>query len=879
VPPVAAILLGWYSAAASGQEVEIPGGRPMPTAFRPAPSFDGAPAGPRPAWGVWVAVANFPPRSRCDLAAPPVFGKRPFNFLEKCYVLMEYQVKDREFLLVGQPTVDGRGVSEVLGWVPLDYVIESERAKMVSATTIPVKAMIVNDVRKQETLVDEKGGFQEAIWTQAVPGELKTDAQRQAYQRKQYALFNIFWVYARTPPGPLGREEQAQDDAWLLIGSAPSFTIDPRTGTDTSAQVIEGWVPERRTLTWLTREALAWDQASTLPGASPRRQTPGAVFYSVKDAYAAYYPEEYTRILRRQPPARVEIGPIERFVTWTEYLQAAAQAGEEPAAATPTGVVAPGTDPGRVFIGYKPHHRRYPDLKWGRPEDPDDRKFLPFERVSNKSNELLRLGAIAGKGGLSPEEIADRDQRLDEIGQLLETTEILFVIDDTVSMKEHFGAVADAVEAIETDARNLAAQVLQSGGGTKGPPIKLAVAYYNDTEGQPEGHVPYTTMRLQPAAGLEEGFASKVRNHTAFEGGGLPRELVLNGLAHALDEAHFSPYSRKLVVLIGDMGDHSDENDPVPAQSVGRLFLPDSDAPREFISIQVVDPGRSEDAAAFDKQMRTLANYLNSHRGTSRRTLGRNLILPRTQENLADLLTRSYAEVRADAAEKRRRIDQYRKGDLLPGALSEDEKSILRKTLRGHKIDFDDTPQSDVSQFQAFTKGYVWRYAKGLEGRAKQVREVVLLNDAEIQDLVQGLERIVDYRHNGPRRAQAAKEGLRGLIIALVGEQKAKENISFEEAIMKRMGLRANRGLLRLRPKNGQLDIPLQDIEEIYVRAQRLSDIRLGKERDWTGQTVVDGQQKLTVYLPGATRTKKRWFTIPGASTRYYWLDVETEIP
>ncbi|QDV36303.1 hypothetical protein [Tautonia plasticadhaerens] len=849
---LAVALLLTAGTAARGQQVEIPGGKPVPQAFMPAPVDPDPITGeipenaPRVAWRVWAAHADFRPRSRPELASPPAFGSRGLSFLEPSHVLMKYQGSDNhEYLLLasGTPATNLSGVRQVLGWVPRDYVIDEARAERSAGSAVPVKAMLVNDAERPDTFTEDTGAFQEAVWTQAVPEPLDDEAGRKAYRLKQYALFNIFWIYARTPHGPLTSTAEDRDRAWLLIGTSPNLTIDAMTGSDNASEVIQGWVPERRALLWLTREGLAWDRASTLPQARDRRKDRGAVYTSAGDAYAASYPETFAQMAGGPAPAQVEAIATEGAVESDEG--------------------------GWESVAYKPHHMRMPRLNWPGPFDEDKTEF-PERGDPTGKNELIRVGSISGFDGLSPEEVADRNQKLDEIGRLLEVTEILFVIDDTISMGVHFEAVAKAVEAIEKDAKSLESRQRSEGG--KAPLIRAAVSFYNDTDGRPEGAVPYSVMPLRPAAEFGGSIAREVRGH-ATNNGGDEREMVFFGLAKAIEAAHFSAFSRKVVVLIGDAGDKSDPEDPSHAEAVGRLFRPASDAPIELVSVQVVPPQPGAESGAFDRQVRHLAAFLNGSRREGGRTLGRNEILRPGQE-LDELLSETYEEVVAEARRKRLEIDQLRAGDFNT-EIGGDIKAILRRL----GIDVDAIRRQSEGKFQLFRPGYVWRYPQGMEGRSRQVRDVVLLNGAEIQDLITSLEKIADWRFGGPQRSRATKEGLRELIDALVGEY-ADDNISFQEAMRRRMELRLRTGLLALRPKAGELDVSLQHIEDIHHRVSLLRDIVADQERDWVVRRVPDGNQELIIHTPGPeVRQSRRWFTIPGGSARWYWIDVEDELP
>lgn len=775
IGPVLVLVIAVLGDRARGQAIEMPERAPLPKTFQRTPTRDACEPDPDPGdpppppWRIMVAVKHVLPLSRPALDAKPPLGAREFQYLEPSHVLAVSQPMGRgagkdshEFLLLGQIAEDGETLSKPLGWVPRDFVIESPKA-LVADNCIPIKAMIINDPRRGETLMDEKGEFQRAVWTLSVPAEPRNDRERADYRLAQYNLFNIFWVYARTPAGRVTPEGQSiKGSPYLLLGAAPSFTVDPKANRDNASEVIIGWVPESRVVPWSTREGIAWDQASTLPGANPRRTNPGVVFQTAEDAWAAFYPAEFNQYFNRSAPARIAKPMSETFVPYKDYLKSVEESSgkaRRPAADRP---VEAGV---QVSLGYEPHHMRFPWLK------PDRRSgSVELKQPTSNTrtgNELYRIGAIGGTEGLSDKQIADRSRQLERIGTLLATTEILFVIDDTVSMQKHFNDVADAVQTILDDARANAAKIGQGG---LAAPIKLAVAYYNDIDETDPKHVPCQPMKLEPVELLGQDFVRKVREHGEFAGGGLPREMVFNGLQQAISGAFFSTYARKLVILIGDMGDKGSKSDPEAdnlVRETARLFRSETDAPYEFISIQVVPPGQGDDARAFATQMAKLARFLNESRVSSKRTLGTNLVLGR--DDLAQTISRGYEGIRADAKRMGDQVEALRMGKLAT-KLDDDFINIIRKEVPNSEKLLKPKPGQAELDLQGFNVGYIWRYPLGQEAQVSQTREVVLLNRGEIRDLVNALKPIATFRARNDRRKQPTKEAIRELIVALAGE-------------------------------------------------------------------------------------------------------------
>ena len=121
--------------------------------------------------------------------------------------------------------------------------------------------------------------------------------------------------------------------------------------------------------------------------------------------------------------------------------------------------------------------------------------------------------------------------------------EILFVVDETDSMGPWLPKVAETIEKIVRSVRT-------AGAGGGGLEVRLAVAYYGDTFG---GTQPATPAELQDVAQAGDGLFENVAKHP-LQNGGDALERVFLGLGRGIDDAGFSDVSRKMVILIGDMG-------------------------------------------------------------------------------------------------------------------------------------------------------------------------------------------------------------------------------------------------------------------------------------------------------------------------------------
>jgi hypothetical protein len=163
----------------------------------------------------------------------------------------------------------------------------------------------------------------------------------------------------------------------------------------------------------------------------------------------------------------------------------------------------------------------------------------------NVDNRLVHLAAVCG-GPVDGDQLASkRDQVNQKAG-----VEILFVIDDTLSMEKYFPKVADFIEAN-----------LQGGGAEIN--LKIAVSWYRDREDDDAkpAQQPYDVATLRDVHAKDIPAVKKtVLEHqvrTIKGDGAQARELMCEGLQAALGAAGFAGGAHAMVFVIGDYGDRS----------------------------------------------------------------------------------------------------------------------------------------------------------------------------------------------------------------------------------------------------------------------------------------------------------------------------------
>jgi hypothetical protein len=198
-----------------------------------------------------------------------------------------------------------------------------------------------------------------------------------------------------------------------------------------------------------------------------------------------------------------------------------------------------------------------PFIELRQPNDEIEREYpdtTPTHRFGIRNeNRIVHMGAIVG----GPKEIPPPD----EVSGL----EMVFVVDETESMKPFFEGVAAFVE-------NVGKAVAQQNGQ-----VKLAICYYTDG---PAG-TRVTATRLQAVKGEQDAvrLGKDVRNHKEKLPPGdyaFPPERMLEGLRDSIRKAGFTPGARAFVAVVGDTG-----HDPADAASKAALVREVADLIRE----------------------------------------------------------------------------------------------------------------------------------------------------------------------------------------------------------------------------------------------------------------------------------------------------------
>jgi hypothetical protein len=602
------------------------------------------------------------------------------------------------------------------------------------------------------------------------------------------------------------------DRQWVLLGSG--YFFDPGQPGQVRQRVL-GWAPVNRVMFWKTREALEWDVASTLDKDS--RRPLGYVFRTPEAA------KEY--LLN---PKLVE-NPNSKFV------EEQVMYGEQRL-------------PDGTARELKPYEPRYPVLVW-----PDERQQTKYKIGMN---ELIHVAWIGGSGG--DERIAALREKIRFIQEAMDKLDVLIIMDETGSMRDWYEDAARAVAQIVDAAKNSPAKS-----------VRLAIAFYADDE--VPGVKPAKPMELvdihDQGDGLVAMLEKRARNPEDIVSGGGPREMVFNGIQEAVAGAKFLPMARKLVVVIGDDGDKSNERDPdhPGERGLSELLAKPQETACELLVLQVAR--RGEAGEAFATQMKTLGRLLDEQAGEK--------VSQYYELKDGPLLVRAvrqgYQELVARQQKAVNELEALRLGDatanLGPG---------LKKLLKDKGINPDDLKNVQVCQ-----PGYVWKYADA-DRAVPQVNVRVLYSSVDIDHLLTLIKPVVEWRPGTIALKELYEECIRKAVQGgHPADEKQFQGVSFGEAVLQRKGLTVRSPLLAKDP--GELSDRLigEEHYQIKLRRKLLRDLQTKKVRQYKRkETMVAGVPYYDVEeVPGTECDLNRVYTLPGNTDEYYWIDFLKELP
>ncbi len=634
----------------------------------------------------------------------------------------------------------------------------------------------------------------------------------------RYPWFSYLFVFAKA-------------DGFVLLGSSPYFQV----GTEQlgPAAIVKGWVPERDVVEWNTREAFWWDHETA----------------------------------NMRPPGRTSVGRLFEKPEYA-YLAAANQVTEDLFREQRTNGLTP---PPRAEIS------RFPRLSWSGNDD--------APAIDPRTNNRLHyVGWVASlnEQALGASEIQRLQAQLKELRAELNRIDVLFLIDDTLSMKPWFARVRDIVNQFRKEMAGESAIV------------RLSVCYFNDRSLRTNKHEP----RLSRLADLKSEAAraqlAELADHQEVsEVESDPREMLYDGLELAIEKADFEDHALKLLIVVGVTADKVGLNSNRQQISgelekkIAKLLKPDLPRPIELYAVQVCDTPQVGDADKldFELQVKSVREHQTKlwHEQArkekitvdvaSKRELGGFL---RSSDPVA-VTTRVLEHFRL--LKKRNANEQQQLELAMRGNWHTAFSPDLIRRFRDKNIDIEKL--RTLPSVLYFRRGFAWECAPDLAAKGElipQMREWVLMSKGEIDDLRKLLDRVL--MHERGFRSGSIDDVINREIEIVAGD--ASQLASYQsigEAMAKLWGLSVRSRLLNC-ARGQKCEITEDDLNQLRLRRNRLEDIFNGQVTEWISRKTTQSNGKVVItYERGQSRPMNREYPIPGSTTSYYWIDVKEELP
>lgn len=701
-------------------------------------------------------------------------------------------------------------VAQYFGWVPVKY-LTTGIALRDPVTTVYKKAFLRPHLAGEVRRTEETSGTR--------PGRSDTDSKgrgndlaetarkapsNQAEPLISVRFFQFFFIFAETGDNP--------ERDWVFLCSEYQIDVsDPSR----NARII-GWIPLKSVEIWLTREAVQWNT-------SPERElTPGIIW--------------------RTPEAAIEAGPGE-MGREEDILFRERFLDEKP-------------------IPLKPDLPRYPIMPWEEEEKYRERiRRFPGWKLKKV---LVPGGFIDSNGNpiATADEIVQLQRKLQWLEEQVSHLEVVFVIDDTESMRPWFSVVANAVE-----------KIVQTVKSQPGLSLKLGVTFYDDYDNS-------LLLRRDPFECFPltqdvETIVSLIRNRKVSRGGD-PEECVFEGIAAAITRSGFSPHATKLLIVIGDDADKSykhpgqgiTESDianllckfPVPIAFAAIQAYPESQLSQRPVAMAF----RDQMKAIRERYMKTITNPPNPrHAPQNAFTIPPTVVTSSQPNEITHAILNHFTELNVYQKKCMDDIQRLRIGDfsaeVAPGveALLKELRSDpeLLKRLRA------------ATGAQVCWPGYVWMPNLASGSEAKGTAEyVLLLTSREVDDSIYAIRRFFGELGSG----QWGQHNLTTLLEKALGEQ-VKED--FENLILKKTALEgAGRFVNALLEKRATEN----DLVQLRLRMLKLHDMLNDTERTYVVETDSDG---IHFKVVGPPRYESRGFKSFTGETTFYWVRVRDEWP
>lgn len=641
----------------------------------------------------------------------------------------------------------------------------------------------------------------------------------------------------------------------------PALPKDSPEREDFWATMV-GWVSDDAIEEWNTREALLWDSDSTLEKHGTKRRIPdGQIFNFRNDAIRS--------LSNKVVPGHVEL-----------------------------------MDEKNQSPPWDKNKMRYPIL-------PLTTEGLT-DTVDPIRGRLLRIGVI-GDFINSKGEVVNRDEldlfrkKLDAIGNDLKYTEILVVIDATSSMDMWLNkAVPQWIDKIVKQSQLKKTQR-----------VRIAACLYRDIDDQAKRKsaasldeavtfIPWEDIKEKGSCDLVQ----RLKEEKAKDGGD-PCEQMIHGLKFGLTEASkdIKAHSRKLVVLIGDMGNHVSNNGPQnlnqDIQQISKLMVPENGTPWEMLAIQVPNSnaGAQADYQLFRDQSEKICEAVRTQIDLQNKDLAKEKsiqIKTNKDDTILEVVNRETFDSVLAALETQYAANQ-KKWELLGREALEFARGTrggagitpaLEKIMAQENIDYGKLSQSGL---QVFREGWVWEKN---QSQQRQIQIQVLLTNVELQELNNTiLAPILEACRAAGDPQQNLNEKMADKLVSIqAGEKISKHPMSYKNIMAKHTGLILNSKLFDITfGINDKGDFSAIDdgakkrldrtseLFMVYKKSLLLKDAEEKFQKNYVEEKIKNNAGNIIKFWKPVGKSNKtdRFFKQPGGSTikEFIWIDGETEFP
>lgn len=511
-----------------------------------------------------------------------------------------------------------------------------------------------------------------------------------------------------------------------------------------------------------------------------------------------------------------------------------------------------------------------------------------------ESSHFAKVGWLGSKG-IDSATRALNQSRLENLAKQSRNLDVMFLIDHTQTMETHFPIVAEAVQQMVTKLR---AEYLGKE-GIYGRSMRLSISFYGDEEAKESAAVIrnfqlVTNNNTTEFASLAKqqrrtwaqrtdltanDMLAELPTHPTFGGGGI-EEDVLEGILKAVRK--FPPDdSRKLLFVIGDMGDKSELGSEFARRrdAIVRL-LANERVPIWFVAIKVdtaattASSAGKEVAELFTQQMGQIASEVRTKLkslSASESELDFSKVVSLNTQDLVGEILRAYAVMQKE-------IDRFQRGlnKRDPSLLTQMEISRLKR----------ENISLDNLNSPIFSEGYVSEFARrkalsdSFNKRTGQVSRRILMSRDDLENLKMVCDKLLIELERQSNRDQGVAKALREQVASVYGESGAQ--VTLNETLELVANVRLKNAIFKFPiDQIGRSSVLPEHINELEKSRRRLADILQGIEREWKAVEIdINNKKKWTVVPEGEAIKSNRSFKREHdpLETEWYWVR-ESELP